>query len=132
MFARVPLVDMWNVSKSCQKLRKETTLGFAAMNKKLSIINDQDVHRLDSFYLECQKYRDYYRDPQNKVIRPKIFTSMGRRGVKNDLSNMPITWVQDDCRPQMFPIEYGTDLSLGKGFQTVERNSRFTDTSFVR
>ncbi|BFF92811.1 uncharacterized protein DMAD_10787 [Drosophila madeirensis] len=130
MSLRVPEVDMWNVSQSCQKTR-ESLFGLVLKAPKLSVVNYQDLYRVDTFYLECQKYRDQYRDPYDKLLRPKGFTCEGRRAVKTDLLDMPISWHQES-KPLLYPIEYGTKMSLGKGYQMVGRNSKYNATSFVR
>ncbi|XP_022234386.2 uncharacterized protein LOC111082472 [Drosophila obscura] len=130
MSSRVPEVEMWNVSKSCRKTR-ESLFAFAPKLPKLSFVNYQDLYGVDSFYMECQKHRDYYRDPYDKLLRPQSFVRTGRRPVKPDLLSMPMSWHQES-KPLVFPMEYGRHSTLGRGFQMVERNSRYHDTFFLR
>lgn len=111
----VPQVDMWAVTKSSQVLRR-AVLGFVP-RIGLAIVDYADVDRIDTFYLECQKFRDYYRDPYDKVHQPELFKNhMGKCGIKLDTSGsqlrQPIRWIPIR-QPIINPNKYKCDMNLG-------------------
>ncbi|XP_068140708.1 unconventional myosin-Vb [Drosophila tropicalis] len=80
-----PEVDMLQVSKSSQ-VQRRAILGFAP-RIGLKVVDYGDLDRIDNFYLESQKYRDYYRDPNNQIKKPQRFTiHQGKCGIKLDHS----------------------------------------------
>ncbi|XP_030380454.1 uncharacterized protein LOC115628472 [Scaptodrosophila lebanonensis] len=123
-----PEVDMLTVSKSSVNQRK-AILGFAP-RIGLSFVDYGDLDRIDSFYLESQKYRDYYRDPYNKLHKPDRFRlHQGKCGIKLDDSVQmllkPINWVTER-QPVVFPTNYTSDMDLDRGvelFGCYDKNS---------
>ncbi|KAH8377837.1 hypothetical protein KR093_007368 [Drosophila rubida] len=98
----------------------------------LSIVNYAEVDRIDTFYLQCQSYRDYYRDPYDRLHKPLMFTKpMGKCGMKVDRSaeelRQPIRWVQAK-KPIIDAINYRTDMNLGAKFSEIFRGRYSKDT----
>ncbi|XP_036672518.3 uncharacterized protein [Drosophila suzukii] len=122
----VPEVDMMMVSKNSQ-YERESLLKFAPP-VGLTNISYGGMYKVDSFYLECQKYRDQFRDPYNKLLRPKMFsTYRGKCGIKIDpelerLKRPAASHVESI--PVVYPIEYGRKMDFDRGFQMEGRNSR--------
>ncbi|KAH8418314.1 hypothetical protein KR222_000602 [Zaprionus bogoriensis] len=130
---KIPEADMFSVSKSSQAQRR-AVLGFVPQIG-LPIVDYEDVARIDAFYLECQKFRDYYRDPYDKVHKPEKFQHhMGRCGVKVDTSveelRRPIRWVVKR-QPVIFPVTYPSQLNLGVDMGEVLKG-RYGKTTCIR
>ncbi|ALC39256.1 CG43796 [Drosophila busckii] len=128
-----PEVDMLAVSARSRKTRR-AILGFAP-RIGLSIVDYTETERSDNFYLECQNYRDYYRDPYNKLNKPDRFKlHQGRCGIKLDKSveelMKPADWVTER-QPVVYPIEYRSYMNLGIGFEEIFKG-RFDKDSCVR
>ncbi|TDG42600.1 hypothetical protein AWZ03_010985 [Drosophila navojoa] len=112
---KIPETDMWSVSKSARKHRR-VVLGFVP-KIGLPIVDYGDVDRIDSFYLECQDYRDYYRDPYDKLHKPIRFVfHQGKCGIRLDTSieqlRQPMIWVPKRL-PPIRPLEYRSYMNLG-------------------
>ncbi|KAH8273777.1 hypothetical protein KR044_000265 [Drosophila immigrans] len=106
--------------RSCAERRG--VLGFVP-RIGLPIVDYREVDRIDTFYLECQSYRDYYRDPYDRVHKPLMFSKeMGKCGVKVDRSveelRQPIRWVQRR-KPITDPIDYKTHMNLGININSI-------------
>ncbi|XP_016961787.1 uncharacterized protein LOC108032476 [Drosophila biarmipes] len=111
----IPEVDMWNVSQSSRIHRLSI---FNSDKPGLKVIDYAAVRGVDSFYLDCQNYRDYFKDPYSRVHKPQRFTSYaGRCGVKLDtdveLLTRPISWCIDR-QPIVYPIDYQSEMALGR------------------
>ncbi|XP_052853828.1 uncharacterized protein LOC128263142 [Drosophila gunungcola] len=111
----IPEVDMRIVAQNAE-LQRRAILGFAP-RIGLSIVDYDDLDRIDNFYLECQKFRDYYRDPHNKLHKPSRFRQhQGKCGIKLDHSvqhlTQPIRWVEEQ-RPLVYPLSKDSALRLG-------------------
>ncbi|XP_022224212.1 uncharacterized protein LOC111075321 [Drosophila obscura] len=109
-----PEVDMLSVSKNSEKER-EAILGFAP-KIKLVTVDYAAMGRIDTFYLSCQKYRDYYRDPYDKLHKPETFKyHQGKCAIKPDHSveqlRRPIQWVQER-KPLVYPMTYQSTMRL--------------------
>ncbi|XP_017055847.1 uncharacterized protein LOC108097834 [Drosophila ficusphila] len=111
----IPEVDMWTVSKSVRVHRLSI---FNCDKPGLKVLDYASVKGIDSFYLDCQNYRDYFKDPYNRVHKPARFRTYGGRcGVKLDNANqcldMPPVW-GIDRQPIVYPTEYHSDMALGR------------------
>ncbi|XP_043661724.1 uncharacterized protein LOC122625689 isoform X2 [Drosophila teissieri] len=103
----IPEVDMWNVSKSSRIHRLSI---FNCDKPGLKVLDYSAVRGVDRFYLECQDYRDYFKDPYNRVHKPKRFTTYaGRCDAKLDTEveflSMPTSW-RTDRQPIIYPIGF--------------------------
>lgn len=131
----IPEVDMWNVSK-CSRLQRQFIL--KAMPPGLATVDYAEIYQQDMFYLDCQEYRDYSRDPYNKVHVPARFkVYMGKCAAKEDTECQRLLessqW-RVDRQPIVFPIEYPHDMALGrKDCEFIKgRNSKYSNLSFKR
>ncbi|XP_017037945.1 uncharacterized protein [Drosophila kikkawai] len=128
----VPEVDMVMVSKNSQNERNEMLKFVPQIG--LNNINYGDMYRLDSFYLDCQNYRDHYRDPYNKLLRPKRFSTQSVRcGIKLDpqlelLKKRTPSHV--DPIPVVYPVEYSRRMDFDRGFQMSGRHARASAFGF--
>ncbi|XP_030561423.1 uncharacterized protein LOC115763120 [Drosophila novamexicana] len=118
---KIPEVDMLTVARSA-KIHRRTILGFVPPIG-LRIVDYGDVDRIDRFYLECQDYRDYYRDPYDKIHKPLRFRQhLGKCGIKLDNSveelRQPISWVPKRI-PPLIPINYKPHMNLGSDMGEV-------------
>ncbi|XP_023163301.1 uncharacterized protein LOC111594292 [Drosophila hydei] len=118
---KIPEADMWCVSKNARKHRR-VVLDFIP-NIALPIVDYADVDRIDSFYLESQEYRDYYRDPYDKLHKPlKFIYLQGKCGVKPDTSveqlRQPNIWAPKRV-PPVLPVEYQSYLNLGFNIEEI-------------
>ncbi|XP_039959511.1 uncharacterized protein LOC120774160 [Bactrocera tryoni] len=113
-----PEVDMLIVSRSSRNSRK-SIMNFAP-KIGLTMVNYAKLDNIDNFYLDCQEFRDYYRDPYNKISRPEAFKKhygkCGRREIdKNTVSlSLPPTWVHEK-QPVVYPLKYDRKLRLNEG-----------------
>lgn len=128
----VPEVDMMMVSKNSQNERNEILKFVPRIG--LTNISYGGLYKVDSFYLDCQNYRDQFRDPYNKLLRPKRFnTYRGKCGIKLDPELELLkkrTPSHEDRIPVVYPIEYGRQMDFDRGFQMAGRNSRASATGF--
>ncbi|KAH8293293.1 hypothetical protein KR018_010602 [Drosophila ironensis] len=112
---RIPDVDMWNVNKSC---RLERHVFLRANPTRSTIIDYSSLWKCDMFYLDCQEYRDYFRDPHNRMHKPARFREyVGDCLEKEDLDDKrlrepPRSLVER--QPVVFAIEYPKDMALGR------------------
>ncbi|XP_016979646.1 uncharacterized protein LOC108044983 [Drosophila rhopaloa] len=111
----IPEVDMRIVARNAE-VQRRGILGFAP-RIGLSIVDYDDLDRIDSFYLQSQKFRDYYRDPHNRLHKPPRFQRhQGKCGIKLDHSvghlTQPIRWVEEQ-RPLVYPLSKDTATRLG-------------------
>lgn len=111
----IPEVDMWNVSKSSRIHRLSI---FNCDKPGLKVLDYAAVRGVDRFYLECQDYRDYFKDPYNRVHKPIRFTSYaGKCDVKLDTDvevlSEPTLW-RIDRQPIVYPIDYHSDMALDR------------------
>ncbi|KAH8402120.1 hypothetical protein KR009_009980 [Drosophila setifemur] len=111
--------------------QRNLILGFAIPD--LSTVDYGQIRRMDVFYLECQKYRDYYRDPHNKIGIPPIFKEyQGKCGVKLDTSEEKLKhplWVAER-KPVMYPdyeVIKNNEVSYSSG-----RYNHNSDKSYKR
>lgn len=129
----IPQVDMMAVTKTSQ-VNRRAVLGFVP-RIGLPIVDYADVERIDTFYLECQKYRDYYRDPYDKVHQPDLFKNhMGQCGIRVDNSvrqlRQPIRWATIR-QPVICPNNYKSDMKLGGEIGDILRG-QYATTSCLR
>lgn len=119
-FIKTPEVDMLQVAKSSQNQRKSLR-GFAP-EVGLSIVDYGRLYDIDQFYIDCQHFRDYYRDPYNKLPRPSEFKRHhGKCGLRtrdkcSELLMLPVNWVRE-TPPVIYPLNYGRQLSLNEGIK---------------
>ncbi|XP_017060615.1 uncharacterized protein LOC108100973 [Drosophila ficusphila] len=132
----IPEVDMWQVAKNAE-VQRRAILGFAP-RIGLVIVDYDDLDRIDSIYLQCQKLRDYYRDPHNKLHKPTGFQPHRRKcGIKVDQSvqhlTQPIRWVEER-RPVVYPFPRDTSMNLGSPIVPMisGRYSKSSSVSYVR
>lgn len=133
MAKAIPEVDMMSVAKSCQ-VQRRAVLGFVP-KIGLPIVDYADVERIDTFYLECQKYRDFYRDPYDKVHKPDLFKNrLGQCGIKLDTSvdalRQPVLCVPRR-QPLIDPINYGSDMNLGVDMGQIFKGKYSKNTCFL-
>ncbi|BFF93681.1 uncharacterized protein DMAD_11487 [Drosophila madeirensis] len=131
----IPQVDMLAVSKN-SRVQRNLILGYVIPG--LKIVDYNDVIRIDQYYLDCQKYRDYYRDPYGKIPKPERFRQyQGKCGVKVDKSFgdllLPPSW-QVDRKPVVYPAEYGHPMDSRKSYRTLLMGTYnpITHTGFKR
>ncbi|EDV98955.1 uncharacterized protein LOC6566392 [Drosophila grimshawi] len=130
---KIPEVDMLLVTKSA-RLHRRAVLGFVP-RIGLPIVDYADVDRIDAFYLQCQEYRDYYRDPYDRVHKPLKFTQhMGKCGIKLDTTvdelRQPINWVPRR-QPLIAPIDYQSYMNLGVPMGEIFRG-KYSKQSCIR
>ncbi|XP_017022543.1 uncharacterized protein [Drosophila kikkawai] len=111
----IPEVDMLSVSKNAE-VQRRAILGFAP-RIGLTTVDYGELDRIDDFYLECQKYRDFYRDPHNKLHKPPRFRlHQGKCAIKLDHSveelTRPILWTTEK-QPVVYPLSGDTSMNLG-------------------
>ncbi|XP_065370743.1 uncharacterized protein LOC135962775 [Calliphora vicina] len=116
-----PEVDMLLVSQSSRNQRK-SIMNFAP-RIGLAVVDYGRSQEIDNFYLDCQNFRDYYRDPYNKLPRPVVFKRhYGKCGSNRnpDKSSeqllLPTRWVADR-QPVTFPLNYSRHMSLDEGIR---------------
>ncbi|XP_034670040.1 uncharacterized protein LOC117902629 [Drosophila subobscura] len=110
----IPEVDMLSVSKSSE-VERRAILGFAP-KIKLVTVDYAALDRIDTFYLDCQKHRDFYRDPYDKLHKPAAFKyHQGKCGIKLEHSveqlRSPIRWVEER-KPLVYPMTYNSTMRL--------------------
>ncbi|XP_013107150.1 uncharacterized protein LOC106086871 [Stomoxys calcitrans] len=119
-FISTPEVDMLLVSRSSRNQR-QSLKGFVP-RIGLSVVDYGRVEEIDSFYMDCQNFRDYYRDPYNKLHRPPVFQQYngkcGRRARDkcSELLLLPTQWVRE-AQPVLYPVDYGRQLHLNDGIK---------------
>lgn len=109
-----PQGDMLQVSKNSRFQRKQILKFVPPIG--LTCINYRDLGEVDYLYLDCQNYRDYYRDSVNKLHPPKIFCQYhGKCGVRVDRELItlaePVRWVREH-QPVVYPAEYSRRMNL--------------------
>lgn len=129
----IPEVDMIKVAKNAE-VQRRAILGFAP-RIGLVIVDHGDLDRIDNFYLECQKYRDYYRDPHHKLHKPPRFRlHQGKCAIKLDHSvqelTRPIQWVQEK-QPVVYPLSRDTAMRLGMPMTPMIRGTFDRKTSIA-
>lgn len=108
-----PEVDMLIVSRSSRNSRK-FIMNFAP-KIGLTMVNYDKLQEIDNFYLDCQNFRDYYRDPYNKLSRPEVFKKhygkCGRKEIDKNtgLLSLPPMWIREK-QPVVYPIKYYREL----------------------
>lgn len=119
-FIKTPDVDMLLVSRSSRNQR-QSIRGFAP-RIGLSVVDYGRVEEIDTFYMDCQNFRDYYRDPYNKLPRPTVFKKhYGKCGLRSrdkcsELLMLPVQW-RCETQPVMYAVDYGRHLHLDEGIQ---------------
>ncbi|KAH8314275.1 hypothetical protein KR074_010284 [Drosophila pseudoananassae] len=131
----IPEAQYWDVTKSAQKER-EIVRDFVPKGVPLNIVNYVEVFDSDTFFLECQKYRDYYRDPYSKVQRPKSFELYkGKCGIKLDRTlavMLQSVAANEDSLPVIYPLIVNRSMNIGKGFQMAAQHSQISSTVYKR
>ncbi|XP_022224240.1 uncharacterized protein LOC111075341 [Drosophila obscura] len=120
----IPQVDMLAVSKN-SRVQRNLILGYVIPG--LNIVDYSDVDRIDQYYLDCQKYRDYYRDPYGKMPKPERFRHyQGKCGAKSDRSLgdmlLPPT-CPVERKPIVYPAEYGQPMDSHQSYRTLLRGT---------
>lgn len=111
-----PEVDMLVVSQSSRNQRKTLTNFVPKIG--LSIADYSRLNEIDNFYLDCQNFRDYYRDAYNKLQRPKAFKrhfgKCGRRFLdkRSEVLLHPVSWVREK-QPIVYPLNHRKDFVVG-------------------
>ncbi|KAH8357261.1 hypothetical protein KR200_009149 [Drosophila serrata] len=129
----IPEVDMLKVSKNAE-VQRRAILGFAP-RIGLTIVDYGDLDRIDNFYLESQKYRDYYRDPHNKLHKPLRFSlHQGKCAIKLDTSveqlTRPIIWTTER-QPLVYPLSGDTAMHLGMSIPPMIRGTHAKSSSIA-
>ena len=115
-----PEVDMLLVSRSSSNQRK-SIMNFAP-RIGLSVVDYGRSAEIDNFYISCQNFRDYYRDPYNKLPRPiefkRFFGKCGNRcpDRNTELLMKPTQCVREK-QPIIYPLNYGRNLTLDEGIR---------------
>lgn len=114
-----PEVDMLLVSQSSRNQRK-TIMNFVP-RIGLAIVDYGRLQEIDNFYLDCQNFRDYYRDPYNKLPRPLAFKKhYGKYGKHYSAHQtieqlmLPTQWITER-QPPLYPLNNSRHMSLNKG-----------------
>lgn len=116
----VPEVDMMAVARSSQ-LQRKCIRGFAP-RIGLTVVDYKRLDDIDDFYIESQNFRDYYRDPYNKLDRPvpyrKHYGTCGRHYIDKCSPPLmqPIIWVKES-KPIICPVKYSRELNLDEGIR---------------
>lgn len=131
----IPEAQYWDVSKKSQKER-QVVRKFVPEAIDLSTVDVGEIYKIDTFYLECQKYRDHYRDPYGKVHCPAFFNlHKGKCGIKLDRTLALMTQAiagNVDRQPIVFPLVRDYGMVLGRSFPMGPTNSKSTATSYKR
>ncbi|KAI8124608.1 hypothetical protein CVS40_4911 [Lucilia cuprina] len=117
-----PEADMLLVSESSRNQRK-SIMNFAP-KIGLAIVDYGRLQEIDNFYLDCQNFRDYYRDPYNKLPRPQAFKRhYGKCGGGNRYPDkcseqlmQPPRWVAER-QPVIYPLNYRSHMVLDEGIR---------------
>lgn len=130
----IPQVDMLGVSKSLRIQRKPILKFVPPIG--LSCVNYRVMEELDYFYLACQQYRDYYRDPFNKMQRPSLFAQYHENcGIKPDRNYEaligPGYWVKER-QPVVYPEKCSQRMYLDGSIRIDAHFSRNSSTVFKR
>jgi len=131
----IPEVDMRMVAKNAE-VHRRGILGFAPRIGLVNVDYD-DLDRIDNFYLETQRYRDYYRDPHNILHKPERFRQhQGKCSIKLDTSvqnlTRPIRWVKEKM-PVLYPPSRDTAMMLGTPISSriIGQYNKSTCASFL-
>ncbi|XP_034667103.1 uncharacterized protein LOC117900737 [Drosophila subobscura] len=131
----IPEVDMLAVSKN-SRVQRGAIVGYVLPG--LNMVDYGDIARIDQYYLDCQRYRDYYRDPHGKMPKPERFRQyQGRCGTKSDKSfgtlMLPPQW-REERKPIVYPVPYGIQMDMDKHYRTLlmSTHSGSTHTAFKR
>lgn len=116
-----PEADMVLVSRNSRNQRKNIMNFVPKIG--LSVVDYGRLYEIDNFYIDCQNFRDYYRDPYSKLPRPIIFKKhYGKCGgnrckdKSTELLMTPPRW-QGERQPVIYPIDYGRHLTLNEGIR---------------
>ncbi|XP_017150921.1 uncharacterized protein LOC108161210 [Drosophila miranda] len=131
----IPEVDMLAVSKS-SRVQRAAMAGYVLPGLKMVDYGAMD--RVDRYYMDCQNYRDYYRDPSGKMHKPERFRHyQGKCGIRLDKSlndlMLPPVW-RVERKPIVYPIEYGIQMDMDKSYRTLltGTHNATTHTAFKR
>ncbi|XP_022224237.1 uncharacterized protein LOC111075338 [Drosophila obscura] len=131
----IPEVDMLSVSKN-SRVQRRAIVGYVLPGLKL--VDYGAIDRIDRYYLDCQDYRDYYRDPHGKMPKPERFRQyQGKCGVKLDKSfgalMLPPAW-HEERKPIVYPVPYGLQMDMHKSYRTLLMGTHNcnTHTAFKR
>ncbi|XP_037730118.1 uncharacterized protein LOC119560638 [Drosophila subpulchrella] len=131
----IPEAQYWDVSKKSQKDR-QMIRKFVPEAVDLATISRGEIYRIDTFYLECQKYRDHYRDPYGKVHCPPFFhLHKGKCGIKLDQTLAQMTQAiagTVDRQPIVFPLIPNKSMFLGGSIPMGSHTSKIGVTSYLR
>lgn len=131
----IPEAQYWDITKSAQKER-EVVRDVVPKGVSLNIVNYADVFDTDTFFLECQKYRDFYRDPYAMVHRPKSFELYkGQCGIKMDHTlavMMKSVDTNEDSLPLIYPLIVDRSMRIGKGFDMEAQHSKKSSSIYKR
>ncbi|EDV49319.1 uncharacterized protein LOC6553743 [Drosophila erecta] len=131
----IPEAQYWDVSKKSQKDR-QMIRKFVPEAVDLATISRAEIYRIDTFYLECQKYRDHYRDPYGKVHCPAFFhLHKGKCGIKLDQSVIKMTQAiagNVDRQPIVFPLIPNKSMFLGGSIPMGSQTAQVGVTSYLR
>ncbi|XP_023169317.1 uncharacterized protein LOC111598342 [Drosophila hydei] len=131
-YRTIPFVDMLHVSKSLRVQRKP--LLQLVPPSGLSIVNYGSLGEVDQFYLSCQDYRDYYRDPFNKMSCSPMFRQYhGKCGNPPDRNverlSAPGLWVTERP-PVVYSEKYSPRMNLTGSINIDAHYSRNSVTVF--
>ncbi|KAH8293296.1 hypothetical protein KR018_012347 [Drosophila ironensis] len=86
--------------------------------RQSNVIDFASVYKLDMFLLDCQDYRDYYRDPAGRMHMPARFASFhGTCGIREDTVlkrlEKPPKYLAER-KPVIYPQARNTEMALGR------------------
>lgn len=130
----IPQANMLTVQKSANAQRRELFKFIPQIG--LKCINYREIGEMDYFYLDTQKYRDYYRDAYNMMYKPpRFYGCLGAGGYKKDHAleaiTAPIHWVREP-QPVVFSVEYPRTLNLDGAIRIGAHFSARSVSNFKR
>ncbi|KAH8278486.1 hypothetical protein KR018_003938 [Drosophila ironensis] len=131
----IPEAQYWDVTKKSEKERA-IVRKFLPEAVPLKICRPSEIYEIDTFFLESQKFRDYYRDPYGRVHLPKMFSHhRGTCGIKLDHTlalMMESVKANVDSLPLIYPLLPDNTMGLGKGFRMGACNSFISSSNYKR
>ncbi|XP_037957912.1 uncharacterized protein LOC119687605 [Teleopsis dalmanni] len=130
-----PQVDMLLVSKNSRAQRR--VLRDFVPNIGLNFVDYGRLGEIDDFYFDCQSFRDYYRDPYNRISVPASFLNQcikcgaRTRDVNSELLSRPTIWVKEP-RPVVFAVDYTAKPYLETGYSLGGKYDPICCTKFKR
>lgn len=130
----IPQADMFKVQKGANAQRRELSKFIPQIG--LNCINYREIGEMDYFYMDTQKYRDFYRDAYNMMHKPLRFHGcLGSGGYSKDHAfeaiTAPLQWVLEP-QPVVFSVEYPRTLNLDGAIRIGAHFSARSVSNFKR